>query len=88
MPLPPYYLEVILVSGVASLEAVMMNGRGGLQVLFATTLRLLLLLTPRQAKVTIQPGYLGKVVGAPSNRSTQTSQEVNTTSQEGTPPPP
>ena len=36
MPLPPYYLEVILVSGVASLGAVMVNGRGGLQVLFVS----------------------------------------------------
>ena len=34
LPLPPYYLEVILVSGMASLDAMMMNGRGGLQVLF------------------------------------------------------
>ena len=36
MPLPPYYLEVILVSGVACLVAVVMNGRGGLQVLFVS----------------------------------------------------
>ena len=28
MLLPPYYLEVILVSGVACLDAMMMNGRG------------------------------------------------------------
>ena len=36
MPLPPYYLEVILVSGVACLDTIMMNGRGGLQVLFVS----------------------------------------------------
>ena len=36
LPLPPYYLEVILVSGMASLEAMMVNGRGGLQVLFVS----------------------------------------------------
>ena len=36
MPLPPYYLEVILVSGMASFDAMMMNGRGGLQVLFVS----------------------------------------------------
>ena len=30
MPLPPYYLEVILVGGVACLVAVVMNSRGGL----------------------------------------------------------
>ena len=36
LPLPPYYLEVILVSGVASLGAMVMNGRGGLQVLFVS----------------------------------------------------
>ena len=36
MPLPPYYLEVILVSGVACLDTMMMNGRGGLQVLFVS----------------------------------------------------
>ena len=35
-PLPPYYLEVILVSGMASLDTMMMNGRGGLQVLFVS----------------------------------------------------
>ena len=29
MPLPPYYLEVILVSGMACLVAVVMNSRGG-----------------------------------------------------------
>ena len=34
--LPPYYLEVILVSGMASLDAVVMNDRGGLQVLFVS----------------------------------------------------
>ena len=32
--LPSYYLEVIVVSGVACLAAVMMNGWGDLQVLF------------------------------------------------------
>ena len=31
MPLPPYYLEVILVSGVASLGAMVMNGKASLQ---------------------------------------------------------
>ena len=36
MPLPPYYLEVALVSGVACLVAVVMNGRGGLKVLFVS----------------------------------------------------
>ena len=36
MPLPPYYLEVILVSGMACLVAVVMNSRGGLQVLFVS----------------------------------------------------
>ena len=36
MPLPPYYLEVILVSGMASLDTVVMNSRGGLQVLFVS----------------------------------------------------
>ena len=34
MPLPPYYLKVILASGVASMVAVMMNEGGVLQVLF------------------------------------------------------
>ena len=29
VPLPPYYLEVVMVSRVACLAAVMMNGRGG-----------------------------------------------------------
>ena len=36
VPLPPYYLEVVIVSGVACLAAVMMNGRGGLRVLFVS----------------------------------------------------
>ena len=36
MPLPLYYLEVILVSGEASLGAVVINSRGGLQVLFVS----------------------------------------------------
>ena len=36
MPLPPYYLEVIMVSWVACLAAVLMNGRGGLQVFFVS----------------------------------------------------
>ena len=36
MPLPPYYLEVILVSGVACLVTVVMNSRGRLQVLFVS----------------------------------------------------
>ena len=36
MPLPPYYLEVILISGMACLVAVVVNGRGGLQVLFVS----------------------------------------------------
>ena len=36
MPLPPYYLEVIMVSGMASLGAMVVNGRGGLQVLFVS----------------------------------------------------
>ena len=34
MPLPPYYLKVILTSGVACMVAMMMNGEGVLQVLF------------------------------------------------------
>ena len=34
VPLPPYYLEVIVVYGVVGLIIVMMNGRGVLQVLF------------------------------------------------------
>ena len=36
MPLPPYYLEVIMVGGVASLDTMLMNGRGGLQVFFVS----------------------------------------------------
>ena len=36
MPLPAYYLEVVLVSGMACLDTMMMNGRGGLQVLFVS----------------------------------------------------
>ena len=36
MPLPPYYLEVILVGGMACLAAMVMNGREGLQVLFVS----------------------------------------------------
>ena len=36
LPLPPYYLEVVMVSGSACLAAVMMDGRGGLQVLFVS----------------------------------------------------
>ena len=38
---------------------------------------------PRQVKLAIQPGLLGKAVGTPPVSSTQASQEVNTTSQEG-----
>ena len=34
--LPPYYLEVIMVGGVACLAAMMMNSWGGLQVLFVS----------------------------------------------------
>ena len=34
MPLPPYYLEVILISGVVCLVAIMMNGWRVLQILF------------------------------------------------------
>ena len=34
--LPPYYLEVILVRGMACLVTMVMNGRGGLQVLFVS----------------------------------------------------
>ena len=34
--LPPYYLEVVLAGGIACLVAMMMNGRGGLQVLFVS----------------------------------------------------
>ena len=34
--LPPYYLEVILVSSMACLVAVVINSRGGLQVLFVS----------------------------------------------------
>ena len=36
MPLPPYYLEVIVTGGVACLVAVLMNGWGVLQVLFVS----------------------------------------------------
>ena len=36
MPLPPYYLEVILVSGMACLVTMVMNSRGGLHVLFVS----------------------------------------------------
>ena len=36
MPLPPYYLEVILVGGMACLVTVVMNSRRGLQVLFVS----------------------------------------------------
>ena len=36
VPLPPYYLEVTLVTGVACFAAVVMNGRGELQVLFVS----------------------------------------------------
>ena len=36
MPLPPYYLEVIMVSGVACYSTMMMDSRGGLQVLFVS----------------------------------------------------
>ena len=36
MPLSPYYLEVVMVGGVACLVAMMMNGWGGLQVLFVS----------------------------------------------------
>ena len=36
MPLPPYYLEVILVGGMACLVAVVMNSKRGLQVLFVS----------------------------------------------------
>ena len=34
MPLPPYYLEVIMTGGVACMVTVLMNGRGVLQVFF------------------------------------------------------
>ena len=34
MPLPPYYLKAILISGMACIIAMMMLGRGVLQVLF------------------------------------------------------
>ena len=34
MPLPPYYLEVIMTGGVAYMVTVLMNGCGVLQVLF------------------------------------------------------
>ena len=34
MPLPPYYLEVIVTGGVACMVTVLMNGWGVLQVLF------------------------------------------------------
>ena len=34
MPLPPYYLKVILTSGVACMIAMMINGEGALLVLF------------------------------------------------------
>ena len=36
MPLPPYYLEVVMASGMASLSTMVMNSRGGLQVLFVS----------------------------------------------------
>ena len=37
MPLPPYYLEVIMTGGVACMVAVLMNGWGILQVLFVSS---------------------------------------------------
>ena len=36
MPLPPYYLEVIITGGVACIVIVLMNGCGVLQVLFVS----------------------------------------------------
>ena len=36
MPLPPYYLEVVMIGGVACLAAVVMNRCGGLQVLLVS----------------------------------------------------
>ena len=36
MPLPAYYLEVVMVGGVASLAVVVMNGWGGLRVLLVS----------------------------------------------------
>ena len=36
MPLPPYYLEVVMVGGVACYSTVVMDSRGGLQVLFVS----------------------------------------------------
>ena len=36
MPLPPYYLEVIMTGGVACMITVVMNGWGVLQVLFVS----------------------------------------------------
>ena len=36
MPLPPHYLEVVMVSGMASYSTMVMNSRGGLQVLFVS----------------------------------------------------
>ena len=36
MPLPPYYLEVIMVGGMACYGTVLMDSRGGLQVLFVS----------------------------------------------------
>ena len=52
-----------------------------------TPLRPLLTLTPlgppSQVKLATQPGLQGKAIGTPTHRSTQASQEVNTTSWEG-----
>ena len=36
MPHPPYYLEVIMISGVVCMVTVLMNGGGVLQVLFVS----------------------------------------------------
>ena len=36
MPLPPYYLEVVMTGGVACMVTVLMNGRGIHQVLFVS----------------------------------------------------
>ena len=36
MPLPPYYLEVIMVGGMACYGTVLIDSRGGLQVLFVS----------------------------------------------------
>ena len=39
MPLPPYYLEVVMIGGMACMVTVLMNGKGVLQMLFVSFTR-------------------------------------------------